>query len=189
MLASITVVTTANKHRKYVQNDRQAFEKLCASLERYQQIFRRKSLILASASETEIFLPTSLTRIEIQSSEALGRFLLGAPSADIRVVDPAQPIPAQQTGPDSFSGRVDFFFQGGDMVPTWINGPLSSVPIERVANFNSVFDQGVIVYTPQAGGIGFMNPAVMTRTLIHAGAKILPTDAWRAEPVVGGPGE
>jgi len=183
MLATITIVTAANNHRKFIQNDRRAFDELCTSLERYQQIFLRKSLILASASETEIFLPASLTRIEIQSSEDLGRFLLGASGADIRVIDPAQPVADQQAGPDYFSGRVDFFFRGGDMIATWINGPLASIQIERVANFNNVFDQGVITYVPLAGGIGFMNPAMMTHTLIHSGARILPNDAWRAEPV------
>lgn len=181
MLCTITVVTTANKHRTYVQRDRAAFDDLCASLQRYHQFFKRKSLILSSGQETEIFLPASLTRIEIRSDEDVGRYLLGGQESMIRALDPDQPLPEAQIGPDSFAGRIDFYFHGGDKLNTWVQGPLAATQIERIANFNNVFDQGVITYVPLTGGIGFMNPEVMTRTLIHAGAKHLPVDAWKVE--------
>jgi hypothetical protein len=182
MLSTITVVTTANKHRTYVQRDQQAFDKLCASLQRYQQFFKRRSLILSSGQETEIFLPASLTRIEIRSEEDVGRYLLGSQEdAMIRAFDPDQTEPETNIAADSFSGRVDFFFHGGDSLSTWVEGPLAGTQIERVANFNNVFDQGVIAYVPLTGGIGFMNPEVMTRVLVHAGAQHLPVDAWRVD--------
>ncbi len=181
MLATITVVTSANKQRVFVQNDREVFEELCASLQRYQQFFKRKTLILASKSETEIFLPASLTRIEIQSSEDVGRFLPDGRDSVITAVEPANPIPDATVGADVFSGRVDFFFHGGDNLTTWVQGPLASTQIERIANFNNVFDQGVVTYIPQVGGIGFMNPDVMTHVLIHVGARHLPADAWRVD--------
>lgn len=180
MLSTITIVTTANRQRTFVQNDRQAFDDLRATLERYQLLFRRKTLILASDRETEIFLPSSLTRIEIQSGEDIWKSMPGgAQDSVITAIAPAQPSPEQQQAAGYFSGRVDFFFQGGDSLATWINGPLASTQVERVANFNNVFDQGVITYVPHTGGIGFMNPEVMTRMLIHAGARTLPADAWR----------
>lgn len=183
MFATITIVTTANRQRTFVMNDRQAFDDLTVSLQRYQLLFRRKTLILASDRETEIFLPSSLTRIEIQSGEDIFRSLPGtAQDSVITAIDSDQPLPKQQQAADFFSGRVDFFFQGGDNLATWIDGPLASHQVERVANFNNVFDQGVITYIPRAGGIGFMNPEVMTRMLVNAGARVLPADAWRVAP-------
>lgn len=183
MLATITVVTTANRHRVFVQNDRPAFEELCVGLQRYQQIFQRKTMILASSCETEIFLPSSLTRIEIQTGEDLGQYLPGTPDAVVKAFDPQQPVAGQPAAPGFFSGRVDFFFQGGDSLSTWVDGPLASHPVDRIANFNNMFNQGVVTYVPQAGGIGFMNPSVMTRAVVHAGAHVVPSDAWRAEPL------
>lgn len=183
MLATITIVTTANRHRVFAQNDRPAFEDLCAGLQRYQQIFQRKTLILASSGETEVFLPASLTRIEIQTGEDLGQYLPGTPDSVVKAIDPGLPVIGQSAAPGFFSGRVDFFFQGGDSLATWVEGPLASNLVDRIANYNNMFNQGVVTYLPQAGGIGFMNPAMMTRVVVHAGAHLVPNDAWRAEPL------
>jgi len=50
-------------------------------------------------------------------------------------------------------------------------------------NLTRLFEQPILLYKLPQGGIGLMNPGVMTRAVIKSGALSLPSGAWRVEPV------
>jgi hypothetical protein len=92
-------------------------------------------------------------------------------------------IPESRVDENQVAGRIDFFFEGGDTLPAWIEGARSSDPIERVMNLTRFFEQPVIIYRLPQGGVGLMNPAVMTRVVMKSGELVLPSGAWRVEPI------
>ena len=50
-------------------------------------------------------------------------------------------------------------------------------------NLTTLSEQPVILYKLPQGGIGLMNPGVMTRAVFKSGELELPSGAWRVEPI------
>ena len=78
--------------------------------------------------------------------------------------------------------RIDCFFEGGDTVPLWIEGPRLPNITDRLARLTRLFEHSVMVYRLPSGGIGLLNPARMTRVRFDAGTDQLPTGSWRLNP-------
>ena len=186
MSIAISVITTANRKRDFTQQDENLSLEIFRNLGSCGQLFSSRVLIFGSSNETEIFNPSSITRIEVVTGQDIteyipkllmaGRLTFTALSADVMDNSPEPTINDNQV-----AGRVDFFFEGGDMLSVWMEGAAGSDQTERYMMLNKVFEQSVIVYKLPQGGIGLMNPAVMTRAVIKAGAPSLPQGAWRVE--------
>lgn len=182
MPISITIITVANRHRKFCKLDESDIDEIKSSIEKYKNIFSQKTLVIGSSKETEIFSSASITRIEFDGVAGLDQRLPGTGETSIRAIDKSHSTPIAVTKHDNFVGRVDFFFEGGDTLSTLIESPRPSTHAEKIAKFTQLFDQGAVPYTTIQGGLGFMNANVMTRSLIHAASQQLPITAWRAEP-------
>ena len=84
---------------------------------------------------------------------------------------------------ENFKARIDFYFQGGHVLHTRVEGERKAALAERLMNLTSIFEHPVLAYRLPQGGIGLMNPQAMTRSLVTPGVPDLPRDAWVAEPV------
>lgn len=181
MPLSITIITIANRRRTFCKHENDDISDIRSSIEKYKQIFTQKALVVGSSTETEIFSSNSITRIEIEGNSDLHKLLPGVGESIIAAIHESGPTPEAFADDNRFSGRVDFFFEGGDMLSTLIDSRRPIIQSDKVSEFTRLFNQGAIPYTTLLGGLGFMNSNVMTRSLIHAGANQLPTSAWRAE--------
>lgn len=182
MPITITIVTIANQRRTFCKREESDMDDIRSSVEKYKKIFFQKTLVIGSSLETEIFSSASITRIEIDGVAGLGQLLSGTGETMIKALDESDSRPMAVAKHDYFSGRVDFFFEGGDTLSTLVESPRPITQAEKVAEFTQLFDQGAVPYTTTRGGLGFMNPNVMTRSLIHAASQQLPITAWKAEP-------
>lgn len=183
MQVLITLHTTDNQYKTFAQNDATAFADIGNSLMRYQQLFSKKSLLIVAHGSTTVFNPALIARIEMVGSDDIKQYLTSQIETVITALSPEQTLPREILERDYFSGQVDFFFIGGKQLCTWIEEPRTGHQIDRIASFNHIFDHGAIPYATSSGGIGFMNPAVITRVQIHASTKHRPTDSWMAEPL------
>ncbi len=182
MPITITIITIANRRRTFCRSEESAIDDLRSSVEKYKRIFSQKTLVIGTSTETEIFVSASITRIEIDGVAGLAQMLAGTGETSIKAIDASDSRPMAVATNDYFSGRVDFFFEGGDTLSTLIESPRPTTQADRVAEFTKLFDQGAVPYTTIRGGLGFMNTNVMTRSLIHAASQQLPITAWKAEP-------
>jgi hypothetical protein len=188
MSIAINVITTANRTRCFTQHDDARINEILGNLGRCGQLFPSRALIFGSTNETEIFSPSSITRIEIVTTRDLTEFLpkqftTGKMTLTALSADALGNIPESRVDANQVAGRVDFFFEGGDTLPAWIEGVRPSDPTERVMNLTRFFEQPVITYRLPQGGVGLMNPAVMTRVVMKSGELELPSGAWRVEPI------
>ena len=188
MSIAINVVTTANHTRSFTQQDGDRINEIFRNLGNCGKLFSSRVLIFGSATETEIFSPSSITRIEILTTRDLTEFLpkqsmTGKMTISSLPADTLDKARQSRIDDESVAGRIDFFFQGGDTLPTWIEGIRPSDSSERLINLTRLFEQQIIIYKLPQGGIGLMNPSVMTRAVIKSGALSLPSGAWRVEPV------
>ncbi|MBK9442524.1 MAG: hypothetical protein IPN53_14975 [Comamonadaceae bacterium] len=183
MSVNVTIITTANRVRKFVQQDLQAIEQLLTTLQRSAQLFANRTLIIGSEHATEIFSPSSITRIEIETDQDLAAFLPSTGDSTLTRLDADTVAPPSETNETHMAGRIDFFFEGGDALAAWYSAPRPTMVNERLMRLTRLFEQPVIIYTLPAGGIGLMNPGCMTRAQIGNGAETLPAGAWRLEPV------
>ena len=180
MSLAITIVTTANRTRHFQQTDPARSAAILDSLQRCAQWFRQQSLIIVGDDSTEIINPASITRIEIDARQDL------APRLPHSLWPVIHAIPAEAlTLPGAIdearaATRVDFYFTGGDTLAGWLEAEISGTPGERTARNARLFEEAVITYTTQGGGLGFINPAAMTR--IHVGSALAypPASAWLA---------
>ena len=60
MATRITVITTANRARRFVQADDASLERILDRLRRSGQFFSDKPLIIGSATQTEVFSAASI---------------------------------------------------------------------------------------------------------------------------------
>ena len=67
MSITITIVTTANRTRRFTQSDPARVSEILESLQRSAQLFANRSLIVVADESTEIFCPAAITRIEIET--------------------------------------------------------------------------------------------------------------------------
>jgi hypothetical protein len=188
MSIAINVITTANHTRCFTQQDGERANEILRNLGNCGKLFSSRVLIFGSATETEIFSPSSITRIEIVTTRDLTEFLPKQLTMGKMIITSLPPDALDKTrqshiDDENVAGRIDFFFEGGDTLPSWIEGIRPSDTSERLMNLTKLFEQPVLLYKLPQGGIGLMNPAVMTRAVIKSGAISLPSGAWRVEPV------
>jgi hypothetical protein len=186
MSIAISVTTTANRTRSFAQKNDDRINEIFGNLGNCGKLFSSRVLIFGSATETEIFRPSSITRIEIVTTRDLTEFLPKQLTMGKMVIASLPPEALNQNRPsqiddDHVAGRIDFFFEGGDTLPTWIEGIRPSDSVERLMNLTRLFEQPIIIYKLPQGGIGLMNPGVMTRAVIMSGALTLPSGAWQVE--------
>lgn len=183
MAIRITVITTANRARRFVQTDAACIEPILDSLKRSSQIFSGKPLIIASAGQTEVFSPGSIACLEIEASRDLSAYLPSSLNLTLTVLSPEQlaaPF-VGGAGGEQVKARIDFFFTGGHVLYTHAEGVRKAALAERLMNLTSLFERPAINYHLAGGGIGLMNPHAMTRFLITPGVPDLPRDAWVAD--------
>jgi hypothetical protein len=188
MSIAINVITTANHTRCFTQQDDERINETFRNLGNCGKLFSSRVLIFGSATETEIFSPSSITRIEIVTARDLTEFLpkqltMGKMTITSLLPDALNKTRQSRIDDNNVAGRIDFFFEGGDTLPTWIEGIRPSDSSERLMNLTRLFEQPIIIYKLAQGGIGLMNPSVMTRAVIKSGALSLPSGAWRVEPI------
>jgi hypothetical protein len=165
MAISITVITTANRARRFFQTDPASVDQVLESLKRSSQIFAGKPLIIGAAGQTEVFSPASIACVEIETNRDVSEYVpaplnltLTALTSDQR----AEPFEGGLEG-DHFRARIDFFFTGGHVLHTSAKGVRKAALAERLVNLTSLFERPAITYRLAQGGVGLMNPHAMTR--------------------------
>ena len=186
MSINILVVTTANRTRRFKQDSVDDINHLLDSLKRSAHIFSGKPLIISSAGQTDIFSPSSIACVELETSQDLDSYVPGAQNLSITALTEEEAISPFEGGVvgDSFTARIDFFFQGGHVINTLVEGERKMALAERLMNLTSILERPVIFYRLPQGGIGMMNPQAMTRVTVTPGVPDLPRDAWVAVPVL-----
>jgi hypothetical protein len=181
MSLAITIVTTANRTRRFVQSDPAQIGNILDSLQRAAQWFKQGTLIVVSNDSTEVFNPASITRIEIETAIDLTPYLPSAWKLDAMLaLSPDAVTPPGHVNEESLPMRIDFFFEGGDTLPVWFSNPDPGSEAERKARTTHLFDQPVMPYRPLQPGIGLINPAAMTRARLGITALYPPKSAWFA---------
>lgn len=186
MSITINVITTANRSRCFTQHDDARVQEIFRSLGNCGQLFSSRVLILGSDHETEVFSPSSITRIEIETRQDISGFLPKTLTMSEMVLsalpaDALDQVPTSHVDETHVAGRIDFFFEGGDTLPVWLEGVRPAHQNDRMTNLTKLFEKPVILYNLPQGGIGLMNPGAMTRALIKSGMLELPAGAWRVD--------
>lgn len=185
MSVKVSVITTANRTRCFMLNDTDSIRHLLDSLKRSSHMFSGKPLIIGSTAQTEIFASTSIACIELETDRDLDGYLPGGQNLLITALS-AEEVMAPFAGGlagENFKARIDFYFQGGHVLHTRVEGERRAALAERLMNLTSIFEHPVLAYRLPQSGIGLMNPQAMTRSLVTPGVPDLPRDAWVVEPV------
>ena len=175
----VSVITTANRTRRFAMNSPESIAHLLDNLKRSAQMFTGKPLIVGSAEQTEIFSASSIACLELETSIDLSGQLPGVQDPTITALTPeeaARPFVGGIDG-DAYTARIDFYFDGGHLLNTRAEGTRKAALAERLMNLTSLFERPVIIYHLPQGGIGLMNPHAMTRSVVTPGAPDLPRDA------------
>lgn len=183
MSITITIVTTANRTLRFTQSEPQQVSEILASLRRCTQLFSNRSLVVVSDTGTDVFSPASITRIEIETSIDLSPYLPPAWEIATRALPDAATLTPGMVDDHHIAARIDFFFEGGDTLATWFerNRPLGAA--ERTMQITRLFEQPIIPYHLVNPGIGFMNPAAMTRASLGIAMTDAPTSTWHVKNV------
>ncbi|HCZ15831.1 MAG TPA: hypothetical protein PL117_06200 [Accumulibacter sp.] len=184
MAINITVITTANRARRFVQADGAAIEPIVDSLNRSSQLFAGKPLIIGSAAHTEVFSTASVACVEFETDGDLSDHMASPMNLVLTALSPQEltvPFEGVIEG-EHFKVRIDFFFTGGYVLHTRAEGVRKAVLAERLMNLTSFLERPVMNYRLPQGGIGLMNPHAISRFLVTPGVADLPRDAWLAEP-------
>jgi hypothetical protein len=165
MAISITVITTANRARRFLQTDAASRADFRASTQR--QLFSGKPLIIGSAGQTEVFAPASIACLEIETDSRPQRATCPAlePDADGTDARAACRTVRRRARRRAFQARIEFFFTGGHVLYTTPKAFASSAcraPDEP----DQPLRPPAINYRLAQGGIGLMNPHAMTRFVI-----------------------
>ncbi len=176
----ICIVTTANRTRTFQQSDPAQIAAILDSMQRCAQWFRQHSLIIVGDDATEIINPASIARLEIEAQQDLAMRLPQSLWPIIHAIPADALTQPGKIDEESAATRVDFYFNGGDTLAGWLESPVSGSATERTARNTRLFAEAVITYTTQRGGIGFINPATMTRTRVGAALPYPPATAWYA---------
>ena len=185
MSISISVITTANRTRRFKQDSAENINHLLDGLKRSANIFSGKPLIIGSTSQTDIFSAAAVACIELETPQDLSSYLPGMHDLTITALTTEEAIAPFEGGLDgeNFTARIDFYFLGGHVINAVIEGERKSALADRLMNLTSIFERPVIAYKLPHGGIGLMNPQAMTRSVISPGVPDLPRDAWVANAV------
>jgi hypothetical protein len=184
MAIGITVITTGNCARRFLQTDEAAIEQTLDSLRRSSQMFSGKPLIIGSEAQTEIFARASIACVEFAAAKDLSPYLTSPLNLELTVLTQeqlAEPFSGWFEG-ERFKVRIDFFFAGGHVLQTLAEGVRKAALAERLMNLTGFLERPVMNYRLASGGVGLMNPAAITRFLITPGTQALPRDACLAEP-------
>lgn len=185
MSIKVSVITTANRTRCFTLDNADSISHLLDSLKRSAHMFSGKPLIIGSEVQTEIFAASSIACIELETDGKLDGYLPGGQNLLITALSAEEamaPFAGGLAG-EIFKARIDFYFQGGHVLHTRVEGERKAALAERLMNLTSIFEHPVLAYRLPQGGIGLMNPQAMTRSLVTPGVPDLPRDAWVAEPV------
>jgi len=181
MSLAITIVTTANRHRRFVQTEPAQVNHILESLQRAAQWFKQPTLVIVSDDSTEVFNPSSIARIEITTDLDLGGFLpSGWKPETMQAIATDAVTPPGRVDEDVLAMRVELFFEGGDTLPFWLENKEPGGVTERKARTAHLFEQPVIPYRPLGGGIGLINPAAMTRARFGVAVLYPPNTSWFA---------
>lgn len=185
MSITVSVVTTANRTRRFKLEDGEDIQRMLNSLKYSASIFTGKPLIIGSTAQTEIFAATAIACIELETTSDLSSYLPSFQTPTITALTTKESIApfAGKLEDNNVRSRLDFFFKGGHVLNTEIEGERNEALAERLSNLTSIFERPVISYLLPQGGIGLMNPQAMIRSVITPGAPDLPLDAWIADPV------
>ncbi|MEF8701747.1 MAG: hypothetical protein V5B32_00670 [Candidatus Accumulibacter sp. UW26] len=183
MAATITVITTANRARRFSQSDEATIDHVLSSLTRSSQIFSGKPLIIGSKTQTEVFSASSIACLEIESDRGFNDYVHSPANLMLTALTPVQRIEPFTGGlaGDHFTVRIEFFFLGGHSLYTTAEGIRKAALADRLMILTSLFERPVISYRTAQGGVGLMNPHAMTRFVITPGVPDLPRDAWFAD--------
>ena len=108
MLATIVIVTTANRQRVFGVENIEDLKAVGEKLERFQQLFRRNTLIIGSGNQTEIFSPSSITRLELHYTDGHG-VIPEIRGADVIVaIDPAASSQVEEAKDGEFTWQPFF---------------------------------------------------------------------------------
>jgi hypothetical protein len=173
MSITITIVTTANRTRRFTQTDPVRIGEILDSLKRCTQLFSNRSLIVVSDNSTDVFSPSAITRIEIETDTDLTPYLPPGRNTNIRALALGETPPAIQLDDLNASVPADFFFEGGDTSECHLDrraiAQLDAMPSAR-CSITRLFEQPVIIpYQPTTSGYRFDEPiALMTRSTASA---------------------
>ncbi|EXI76829.1 MAG TPA: hypothetical protein PK440_13050 [Candidatus Accumulibacter phosphatis] len=183
MTTIITVITTANRARRFVPADESRLEAIVDSLRRSGQLFSGRPLIIGAGTQTEVFAAAAIACIEIETARDLDEYLPSQHNLSLTALTPAQraePFSGGLSG-DHFRARIEFFFAGGHVLFMSAEGVRKPALAERLMNLTGLFERPALHYRLAQGGVGLMNPRAMTRFVITPGVPDLPSDAWVAE--------
>jgi hypothetical protein len=124
MAIGITVITTANSARRFLQTDEAAIEQTLDSLRRSSQMFAGKPLIVGSEAQTEVFARASIACLEFAAAKDLSAYVASPLNLQLTVLTPeqlAEPFSGWFEG-ERFKVRIDFFFTGGHVLHTLAEG-------------------------------------------------------------------
>lgn len=182
MSITITIVTTANRTRRFIQSDPARINEILESLQRCSQLFSNRSLVVVSDNSTEIYCPSAITRIEIETGIDLAPYLPPGRNTNLRATGLGDPTPETILNEQKISVSADFYFEGGDSLCAWFeNNERPKDALERTMRITRLFEQDVIFYQPTSPGIGLMNPAVMTRSTLGAQLPDAPSGSWHVQ--------
>ena len=180
MSLAITIVTTANRTRRFFQTDPARVREVLESLKRCGQLFSGHSLVIVADDTTEVFQPKAITRIEVETQIDLGPWLPPAwDEAGIWALDPDDQTAACSLDNEGLSSCMDFYFEGGDKLHAWIERRHEAGLVERTSRLTHLFEKPCIPYRPLTPGVGFLNPAAMTRFTLGVAAANPPAGTWR----------
>jgi len=181
MSITITIVTTANRTRRFTQSDPARVSEVLDSLKRCAQIFSNRTLVVVSESGTEVFCPAAITRIEFESDADLSAYLPHSSHTDLRALALGETPPTAQVNELYIATPIDFYFEGGDSLSVWAEGNRPNDAMERTMRITRLFEQPIIFYRPVNPGIGFINPSVLTRAAIGVVLNDAPTGTWHVK--------
>lgn len=181
MSITISIVTTANRTLRFTQSEPARISEILSSLQRCTQLFSNQTLVVVSDTGTEVFSPASITRIEIETEADLTPYLPPAWEIPARALAPGENLTPALIDDHHIAARLDFFFAGGDTLATWFERKRPLGAAERTMQVTRLFEQPLIPYHPVRPGIGFMNPAALTRASLGIAMNDAPASAWHVK--------
>lgn len=183
MSINVSVISTANSTRHFALNSVESIGHLLINLKRSSRIFTGNLLIIGSGAQTEIFSTASIACVEMESENDLEVYLPRGQNLALTSLTTVEAIEPFEGGLESefFKVQIDFFFRGGHVIHTCVEGDPKLALDECLVNLTGVFEQSCLAYRLPQGGIGLMNPLAMTRLVIIPGIPDLPKEAWVAD--------
>jgi hypothetical protein len=180
MSLAITVVTTANRHRRFFQTDPERCAEMLDTLRRAGNLFSGAPLVIATDSGTEIYSPRTITRVEFETADDLTTYHPASWELRFCALSPEEFAIFGAADGQRIATPVEFFFEGGDTFSAWFEAARDATQAERAMRIAHLFNEPVIPYRLATAGIGLVNPAAMTRLSMGAAIAGLPKGTWYA---------